>query len=57
MEISASVDITNTGNYMTVKKVSSILYKRFGWIGNQTFKRVKGFQENTLKRREKDSHF
>jgi hypothetical protein len=52
-EISASVDVTNTMNY---ERNRSIIHKRFGL--HQTQKRVKRVSEdNTQKRREKDSHF
>jgi beta-glucosidase len=53
-KISASVD--NTGNYDGKEIVQ--LYKRFGWLCHQTFKRVKGFQKIILRKGEKkDSHF
>jgi beta-glucosidase len=35
-KISASVDVTNTGNYDGKEIVQ--LYKRFGWLCHQTFK-------------------
>jgi beta-glucosidase len=53
-KISASV--TNTGNYDGKEIVQ--LYKRFGWLCHQTFKRVKRVSEdNTQKRREKTVTF
>jgi beta-glucosidase len=55
-KISASVDVTNTGNYDGKEIVQ--LYTRDLVGCHQTFKRVKRVSEdNTQKRREKDSHF
>jgi beta-glucosidase len=50
-KISASVDVTNTGNYDGKEIVQ--LYKRFGWLCHQTFKRVKRVSEDNTQKGEK----
>jgi beta-glucosidase len=46
-KINVSVDL----EYRILTEKIVQLYKRFGWICHQTFKRVKGFQKIALKRR------
>jgi beta-glucosidase len=53
-KISASVDVTNTGNYDGKK---SFNYKRFGWLCHQTFKELKGFQKIILRKEKKTVTF
>jgi beta-glucosidase len=55
-KISASVDVTNTGNY-DGKEIVQLYNKRFGWLCHQTFKELKGFQKIILRKGEKTVTF